>query len=343
MSNVIENGIDSLRFFLGNGNEIQMKKQFSARWEIIPDDRVYKAFFRNPEGHIELKRPADITSDFVNTSPTQKQSPMYGLVRGDMYSLTVRGKNGETVLKVYGGLNGLTVRWFVVLDTEDEVEVKLIVTGENSLKILSGEGYSIYDGDDTQLTELTGFMYFVNSDDEFRLARRSLKAVVGVDNPGIVSPRVTFSRNQGTDDYVRSYQRISSDESGVVTDDSDPWLKVPGRSLNYTIDNVFDIIFFSYKTIDDDGNEIVNSNKLRLMLNDGDETVEQDYSLEDFFQGSVITGIEDNLTGQKTLETTDDGFFAETAEELLEYETKTGDVYGVKPGLFAQTLMNGYS
>ena len=41
MSNVIENGIDSLRFFLGNGNEIQMKKQFSARWEIIPDDRVY--------------------------------------------------------------------------------------------------------------------------------------------------------------------------------------------------------------------------------------------------------------------------------------------------------------
>jgi hypothetical protein len=273
MSNVIENGIDSLRFFLGNGNEIQMKKQFSARWEIIPDDRVYKAFFKNPEGHIELRRPEDISSDVRNTSSSQKQSPMYELVRGTIYSLTVSGTPGEVVLKLYGGLNSMSVICQAVLDSSDEVEVRIIVTSETSAVILPGNGYTVR-VIEPDMHDAGGFVFFVSADDEFRLMRRSLTAVIAVDEPGIVAPSVTFSRNQGTEDYVRSHEKIASDESRVIVDDSDPWERITGVSLSYTIDNVYDIIFFSYRTIDDNGNETVNSNRIRITLNDGDETVE---------------------------------------------------------------------
>ena len=155
---------------------------------------------------------------------------------------------------------------------------------------------------------------------------------------------MTFNRNQGTTDYIRSYEKITSNDAGVVIDDADSWKPIDGTSLTYTIDNVYDIIFFAYMTIDDEGNEHTVSNCLRLTLTDNDETVTEEYSLEDFLQGSVQTCQTEFLTTQKTLESSDDGFFAETADDLIEHETSPVDVvYGVTPKLFAQTLMKFYS
>lgn len=55
-------GIDNLRFFTGDGNEIVMTKDFSASWEIIPDSLVWNAFYKRPSGHIELHRTEDVAT-----------------------------------------------------------------------------------------------------------------------------------------------------------------------------------------------------------------------------------------------------------------------------------------
>ena len=279
--NVIENGIDSLRFFLGNGREIQMKKQFSASFEIIPADMISKAFYKNPEGHFELRRPEDISSQVTNVSVDWKQSPFYEVFPGMLYVLKVSGAENTDVLKTYGGINDLTVIQRVTVTTDDEVEIRLVVTSGNSVKILSGDGYVIQT-DDTEIEEVTSFKYFIPGSADFKLTRQSMTAVISIDNPGTIAPKVTFNRNQGTVDFVRSFEKVSSNDAGVVIDDTDPWKAISGTSLTYTIDNVFDIIFFAYKTIDDDGNEHVVSNQLRLTLTDNDETVTEEYALEDF-------------------------------------------------------------
>ena len=54
-------GIDNLRFFTGDGHEIIMQKMVSARWEIIPNDRVFSAFYKNPYGHFELSPKKDLS------------------------------------------------------------------------------------------------------------------------------------------------------------------------------------------------------------------------------------------------------------------------------------------
>lgn len=183
--NVVENGIDSLRFFLGNGREIQMKKQFSASFEIIPADMISKAFYRNPEGHFELKRPEDISSEIVNVSVDWKQSPFYEAFPGMMYVLKVSGAKDAEVLKTYGGMNGLTVLQKVVVKTEEEVEIRLVVTSSESVRILSGGGYVI-ETENTGIEEVVQFKYFIPSNAEFKLSRQSMTAVVSIDNPGTV-------------------------------------------------------------------------------------------------------------------------------------------------------------
>ena len=64
MSSILPQGLDTLRFFTGNGAEIQMRKQFSLEWEIIPADQVYRAFYRNPKGHVEAGRPESLNAYF---------------------------------------------------------------------------------------------------------------------------------------------------------------------------------------------------------------------------------------------------------------------------------------
>lgn len=282
--NVIENGIDSLRFFLGNGREIQMKKQFSASFEIIPADMISKAFYKNPEGHFELRRPLDISSEFTSGSIDQKKSPEYEPFPGMVYILKVSGAENRDVLATFGNLNNIIQK--VTVTTDEEVKICLIVTSETTVKILPGDGYVINTQDDSTV-HVSKFRFYVPSSSDFKLTRQSMTAVVSIDNPGTIAPSVTFSRNQGTTDFVRSYEKISSNSAGVVEDNADPWKAIEGTSLSYTIDNVYDIIFFAYKTIDDDGNEHVISNQLRLTLTDNDETVSEDYTLEDFLQGSI--------------------------------------------------------
>lgn len=55
-------GLDTLKFFTGDGKEIIMKRQFSAAWEIIPHTFVYPSFYRNPSGHFEITRPKDLST-----------------------------------------------------------------------------------------------------------------------------------------------------------------------------------------------------------------------------------------------------------------------------------------
>ena len=192
--NVIENGIDSLRFFLGNGREIQMKKQFSAAFEIIPADMISKAFYKNPEGHFELKRPEDISSQVTNVSVDWKQSPFYEPAPGMLYVLKVNDAVNTDVLKTYGGINGMTIVQKVTVTTSDEVEIRLVVTSDNTVKILSGEGYVI-ENEDIGIEEISSFKYFIPSSSSFKLTRQYMTAVIVIDNPGTIAHSVTFNRN----------------------------------------------------------------------------------------------------------------------------------------------------
>ena len=175
------------------------------------------------------------------------------------------------------------------------------------------------------------------------LSGRSLKAMIVVDEPGLIAPNAKFYRlTPSVADYIRDYTLIQSKDGVVSTDDKDCWRRIDSEEQLYTIDNVYDIIFFGYKFEDAEGNVDYRGNRLLLTVNDGTDIVTEEYNLSDIFRGTVETCKEENLIECTSFEITDNGFFAETAEELLHIETGTSLIYGICDGLLAQVRMKEY-
>ena len=172
--------------------------------------------------------------------------------------------------------------------------------------------------------------------------------MVVVDEPGIIRPYVAFNRNVADHDYIYDYRKSHSHDEIISTALNESWTELTGDSNVVELDNIFDIIFFTYKSVkyDDETDETYTdylANRLLITANDGTDIVTENYDLLDIFRGTVETCIIENLTENKAFETTDEGFFLETPEDILEHDvSETTIVYGVKGDLFAQVRMEEY-
>ena len=175
------------------------------------------------------------------------------------------------------------------------------------------------------------------------MSRKSLKATVVVDEPGIIQPEVKFYRKDCDADFVRSYELMESTDNICNNNPYHGWKEIADESLTYYIDNVYDIFFFGYKTISDD-EEYIMSNTLRLTVNDGENIITEDYYLEDFFVGTTETCIKENLVINHIYNPdSDESFFVESADEILRHRLSTkSEVYGITDKLIAQCVMTYY-
>lgn len=338
MSSILPQGLDTLRFFTGNGAEIQMRKQYSLEWEIVPADQVYPAFYRNPKGHIEAGRPESLNAYFDELQPGVYETRYITPEDVTAYTYVVKNTTNNLIMTLFDSeQQEIQKVW-----KEDSAEEATVIVYKNDddsvvvqpIKGCRSEVINNADGD--------CFKCYVENG-EYSLVARSLKAAIVIDEPGLIRPYVSFYRQQHSIDYVRDYTRIESKNGIVITDNEDCWKRIDTDGDTYTIkDDVYDIIFFGYKYEDEEGNVDYLGNKLVLTVNDGTDIVTEEYDLADIFRGTVETCVIENLIECTSFEVTDDGFFAETPEELLDVSTGTSTIFGVRDALFAQVRMKEY-
>ena len=124
-------------------------------------------------------------------------------------------------------------------------------------------------------------------------------------------------------------------------DNDEIYTEIEGSGY-YTLDNIYDIIFFSYKyTKDADGyfNEEVNysSNKILITVFDGYETVSQEYEILDLFRinPSINRNNYEGLVRQNTYKFNEDFLVDNTVEDCIEDKSQ----FGVTSELFSQTAL----
>ena len=336
---LLPNGLDTLRFFTGDGSEIQMRKQFSIEWEILPSDYISSAFYRNPRGHIEAGRPSSFEAYFEEISPGEFETIFIEPEGAVLYRYEVSGMQGRQILRTFASDDTTDIVQEVIMDVNAETAVvELFCSADNKMTLYVDSGCTIH-----TLSESTATLFkCYSSVGEHVLSGRSLKAAVIVDEPGLICPTVSFYREDKIiSDFVRYHQKINSANGVVITPEENSWRPVKGGKV-CTIDNIYDVIFFGYKYTNDEGETQEYQNKLRLTVNDGKNIATEDYDLGDVLRGSVQTCIEENLTSSKTFEKTDENFFLETADELLHAQTSNDYIFGVKDALFAQVMMTEY-
>lgn len=338
MSSILPQGLDTLRFFTGNGAEIQMRKQYSLEWEIVPADQVYPAFYRNPKGHVEAGRPESLNAYFDELQPGVYETRYITPEDVTAYTYVVKNTTNNLIMTLFDS-EQQEIQKVYMADDAEEATVVVYKNDDGGVVVQPIKGCR-----SEIINNAAGdcFKCYVENG-EYSLVARSLKAAIVIDEPGLIRPYVSFYRQQNTIDYVRDYTRIKSKNSIVITDNDDCWTKIESESdSTYTIENPYDIIFFGYKAEDAEGNVDYRSNKLVLTVNDGTDIATEEYDLADIFRGTVETCVDENLIECTSFEVTDDGFFAETPEELLDVSTGMSTIFGVRDALFAQVRMKEY-
>ena len=136
MSSLLSNGLDTLRFFTGDGMEIQMRRQYSLEWELLPADAVSTAFYRNPRGHIEAGRPFSLNSYFEEMTPGIFETVLIEPEFSAVYMFTVSGMGGEKIMSLYDVLDSTReVRYVVADEGVDDVRVALYTQTDGSVAI----------------------------------------------------------------------------------------------------------------------------------------------------------------------------------------------------------------
>ena len=315
-----------------------MRKQYSLEWEIVPADQVYPAFYRNPKGHVEAGRPESLNAYFDELQPGVYETRYITPEDVTAYTYVVKNTTNNLIMTLFDS-EQQEIQKVYMADDAEEATVVVYKNDDGGVVVQPIKGCR-----SEIINNAAGdcFKCYVENG-EYSLVARSLKAAIVIDEPGLIRPYVSFYRQQNTIDYVRDYTRIKSKNSIVITDNDDCWTKIESESdSTYTIENPYDIIFFGYKAEDAEGNVDYRSNKLVLTVNDGTDIATEEYDLADIFRGTVETCVDENLIECTSFEVTDDGFFAETPEELLDVSTGMSTIFGVRDALFAQVRMKEY-
>lgn len=341
MNKVNTIGIDDLRFFTGEGKEILMNKQYSARWEILPADYVYSSFIKNPQGHFELPLPADLTDLWESAGADEIAG---GYIRTESiklqpnrrYEITVSGMSGKQVIlftsdtgKKVGTLSAKT----------DNVTIKLLCNSQGLLEIIESDDYE-YSEFAWRLCKK--FRVIALADDTTKNITEYVNTVdIVVDEPGQIRPEVTFTRSAHDADYIFDYRLVDS-MNGVVqlTDKDSCYRRLDEDGLTVHLDNIFDIVFFGYKTVIDDEADY-ETNTLLLTLNDGNEIITQEYNLLDFLLTSKDIANIENLPKYHTWNGSAD-MFIENIGDIDVIAEEAGYIYGISSDIFAERLMVDY-
>ena len=335
-------GIDNLRFFTGDGHEIIMQKIFSARWEIIPNDRVFSAFYKNPYGHFELSPKKDLSylMDDEHAMPDGNFTLSGAVDMSDnyQYDVEVTAVAGQKLISLqdeFGQELGT-----VISNADGTVSLTVVKISSTEVQILTDA--------DIRISEITSsridkFTVRIPNNGICTLSETSNKCQVVVDEPGIIRPSITFARHAHDRDFIHSFKNVHS-VANVCTDNGpDSGYKEITQidSQSWSIDNVFDIIFFGYKCISD-GESVYDTNILRLTLNDGQNSVVEDYNLLDFLRCSAETSFDENLkvftqyiSPEKDIETFD--------ELINTGTTATENLYGITSALLCEVQMSEYN
>ena len=338
MSSILPQGLDTLRFFTGNGAEIQMRKQYSLEWEIVPADQVYPAFYRNPKGHVEAGRPESLNAYFDELQPGVYETIYITPEDVTAYTYVVKNTTDSLIMTLFDAEHQEIQKVYMTDDAE-EATVVVYKNDDGGVVVQPIKGCR-----SVVINNAAGdcFKCYVENG-EYSLVARSLKAAIVIDEPGLIRPYVSFYRQQpSVKEYIRDYTRIHSTDGIVTTNDDDCWTEIESEGDTYTIENQYDIIFFGYKAEDAEGNIDYRGNKLVLTVNDSTDIATEEYDLADIFRGTAETCVIENLIACTSFEVTDDGFFAENPEELLDVSTGTSTIFGVRDALFAQVRMKEY-
>ena len=145
-------GLDSLKFFTGDGKQIIMQKQYSVAWEIVPCDRVFSAFIDNPSGHFEI---SGNKIDVIVDNP--------GMVRPDVKFPLNHGASNYIINKYSASTDVLGIYNI----SENYVEARTV----------NGEG-QIVASDNEAMNKILFFCYKYVTDDKTYIEQNKIKISV---------------------------------------------------------------------------------------------------------------------------------------------------------------------
>ena len=152
-------GIDNLRFFTGDGHEIIMQKIFSARWEIIPNDRVFSAFYKNPYGHFELSPKKDLSylMDDEHTMPDGNFTLSGAVDMSDNYQYDVEATAQASTSGLQKAIGEKNLRSVVTLKVKGSINSYDIMVMRNKMDNLHHLDLSDADIKSNSYDYYTGF------------------------------------------------------------------------------------------------------------------------------------------------------------------------------------------
>ena len=229
-----------------------------------------------------------------------------------------------------------------IKSTASEVSVKIICGPDKMPTVVQSDDIVVKL---TYIDEITQFTVRIPAGDETAsITEYSSSSIVVVDEPGQVNPFARFARRPHDRDYIYNHKYLNS-LNGVVTNmnDDDMYQEITEHATNdWTLTDIYDILFFSYKVTVDD-KDYIEGNNIRITLNDGKDIYTEEYPLVDFLRCTLETSITDNLESFNSYQIDNESDPTESLEDLMNYDTtKTDKLYGVRAGLFAEVLMKDY-
>ena len=323
-----------------------MKRQFSAMWEIIPHTFVYPSFYRNPSGHFEISRPKNLTNYFTSGQATPDGlghivSRAVILTPSCYYTVTATPDDINDFIVFcdkYGEKRGSVIPKV----SGSPLVVKIICSASGDITVVAQDNIIVTITHRDKITQFT--VRVASGDDTYEITEVDGKSIIVVDEPGIVNPFARFARRPHDRDFIFDHTLVNSINGVVIDKDVTSIYReiTEDDSNDWTLTDIYDILFFSYKDITD-GQENSEGNIIRITLNDGKDIYTEDYPLVDFMCCTVETAVNKNLETFSSYHIDNDSNPIENIEDLMAYQTTdTGNLYGVRAGLFAEMLMTGY-
>ena len=313
-------GLDSLRFFTGDGREIPMSKQYSISWEIIPANEIRSAFIKNPTGHFELSPDNDLSGiEYIENIESGYKTSQKIIVKKDYsYEITAYG----TSCRLY-------------LYDKDDNEISISEFSETK--------------------NLDEYTYTLTSDKFPDIYTFSVKSIISTNQIPIIIEKANFISSV-VDEYgkIRSYVTFPAKDCdnqyiynpAQTTDSSDisnSYERID-KSIKYiNITDVFEILFFSYrydrtleitKGCPQTTTEYIN-NTIHIVINNGTESAEQDFNLLNILRTNKnLISNKDNIITYKSWDPERDPLLNIDENSLTEEDKKRIYLYGFKTDIY---------
>lgn len=311
-------GIDSLKFYTGDGKQIIMQKQYSCKWEIVPADSIYSAFMKNPSGHLELSPKVDLVDyDTATIRDGYVTTAKIKIKENCSYTVTVSGTNAG--ITFYGSNDAIA---------DDK-------TFKNSLS--SGVNTFIFSSEEENFKNYKSFSVYSLNNNTLEIYETSNLVQMFVDEPGEISPNVSFVKKARKLHQLFDYEKCDGNEISDLNS-KNLYSDIDDKESTVSLSSISDILFFSYRYGDNTDSFEYDSNKIVFTINTGYETVSADYILVDFFRpcSNKESDILKNLIAYTAWNSEKHWLENEISTSNTEDASK---IYGIKSSLFKQVRL----